>query len=186
MRRPPTPPPSPATTCSTSKGSSGEWTIKVSPGTDTSTTIDSLDNGQPYDVQVRAISEAGSGGWSDSTTGTPVAQKPDAPNPPRLIPGNGQLEVSWTKPAENGAPITEYKVQHRLTTEQRLTLQWDVQDPWGRHPLHHHHRRPRPTASSYDVQVLAVSLAGNSDWSDSTARALQSGRTALTPPTRRD
>ena len=100
-----------------SKGNSGDPTIKVSPGTDTSTTIDGLDNGQPYDVQVRAISEAGSGGWSDSTTGTPVAQKPDAPNPPRLIPGNGQLEVEWTKPAENGAPITELQraVQARAT-----------------------------------------------------------------------
>ena len=95
----------------------GSWTelpddVK---STATSATISSLTNGTTYAVQVRAGNSAGDGEWSASATGTPVApaSAPAAPSPPRLTAGDGQLGVSWTAPADNGAAIDDYDVRYR-------------------------------------------------------------------------
>ncbi|MCY4030205.1 MAG: fibronectin type III domain-containing protein, partial [Acidobacteria bacterium] len=95
----------------------GVWTELTDNGqyTNTRATIPGLTNGTRYDVQVRAENSAGEGRWSPSSRGTPMppATAPDAPAAPTLTPGDGQLEVSWTAPSDNGAPIDDYDVRYR-------------------------------------------------------------------------
>ena len=136
-------------------GSSG-WTDHPFSGTGTSTIILSLTNNQPYHVQVRATSEAGSSDWSDFETGTPKAQSPSAPNAPRLTPGNGELEVSWSALSINGADITGYKVEYRTGSS-----------GWTDHPFSGTGTTidGLTNGRSYRVRVRATSSAGNSDWS---------------------
>ena len=134
--------------------------------TGTSTTITGLTNGQSYQVQVQAVSLAGNSDWSTGT-GTP-ALPPDAPAKPTLTPGNGQLGVSWTEPSDNGAPISDYDVWHRVTTSSTSS----TSDDWTKKK----HTDATLTTTitgltngqSYDVKVRARSLAGDSEWSEST------------------
>ena len=76
-------------------------------------TIEGLENGTEYEVQVRAVNSVGESEWSASGRGTPVssARRPDAPSAPTVTPGDGQLAVSWIAPANNGAEIEYYEVQ---------------------------------------------------------------------------
>ena len=126
------------------------------------TTITGLTNGQSYDVQVRASSSAGDSELVNRSHGHPALQAPDAPAKPTVTPGDSKLEVEWTKPAENGAPITDYDVQYRVTTSS-ADADWDDQD----------HTDATLTTTitgltngqSYDVRVRATNSAGTSDWS---------------------
>ena len=144
------------------QGSSGGWNNHASPGADdTSTTITGLDNNQLYRVQVRARNSVGPGNWA-SAPGTPVAQGPDRPAKPTLTPGNAQLVVEWTEPSTNGDDIIDYDVEYRLVTS----------DKWIPHnPLSISDTSISVTITgltngqSYQVHVLAASLAGHSDWS---------------------
>ena len=131
--------------------------------TATSATIEDLENGTEYEVQVRAVNRVGESEWTASGRGTPVAsaREPDAPSAPTVTPGDGVLEVSWIEPANNGAEIEYYELQYRS----------DDSEPWepdGR----------RITATSatiedlengteYEVQVRAVNRVGESEWTAS-------------------
>ena len=91
--------------------STNSWT-EWNPG-NTGTTIGAiitgLNNGQGYDVQVCATNSVGNSPWSDSASGTPAAAAPTALT---LTPGDGQIQVSWNAPSDNGgAAITEYQVR---------------------------------------------------------------------------
>ena len=134
------------------------------------TTITGLTNGQSYDVQVRATNSAGTSDWSDIATGTP-ALPPDAPDLPTLKPGNAKLVVEWTKPAENGASITDYDVRYQPTS----SVDWFYLDFIG--------AGTSTTITgltnglNYTVQVRAENSAGESKWSLSAT-----GTPALQPP----
>ena len=139
------------------------WTYPDFTGVGTSTTITGLTNGLNYTVQVLAHNSVGNSGWSDSATGTPAPQVPDRPAKPTLTPGNAELVVEWTKPAENGDSITDYDVQYKQGAGN-----------WNDHELSTISTALSTTITgltngqSYDVQVLARSLAGDSEWSEST------------------
>ena len=146
-----------------SEGDSDVWKPYVGwTGTTTFTIIPRLTNGQSYKVQVRATSSAGESDWSESATGTPAPQPPDAPAKPTLTSGNRKLEVSWSKPAQNDAPISIYKVQYSEGDS-------DVWNPYvGWTGTTTFTIIPRLTnGQSYKVQVRATSSAGESDWSES-------------------
>ena len=140
------------------QGNSGGWTDKPHTGTTRSTTIESLTNGQSYQVQVRATNSAGTGAWSDAATATPrtVPGKPDV----TLTAGNNQIEVEWTAPANNGAAITDYDVEYRQGTSGNFT-NWP-------------HTGTARTATitgltndqSYQVRVRATNAAGSGAWSN--------------------
>ncbi len=143
--------------------SDSDW-IEWNPGTSTtrSETIINLINERSYDVRVRATSSAGSSLWSDTADATPEAQKPAAPAAPTLTPGNMQLTVTWVAPADNGAAISDYDVQYRLTSA-------SASDPWT--DANHTGTGTSTTitgltnGTSYDVQVLAFNSAGFGPWS---------------------
>ena len=134
---------------------------------DTSTTIGAtitgLSNGLSYDVQVRATNSAGNSPWSDSRSATPAAQVPSKPGVPALTLGDAQLEVSWDAPADNGAAITGYDVQYKLSRSD-----WKMELNVG----------PSTTTTisviitgltngfTYQVRVRAANSAGEGLWSD--------------------
>ncbi len=147
-------------------GSVTGWTDANYDGTGTSTTLSSLTNGQPYDVQVRAKNSVGWGGWSPSASATPAttATVPAAPAPPTLAPGNGRIVVSWAVPTSNGgAAISDYDVQYKLGSVTGWT------------DAHYNGTGTSTTLSSltngqrYDVQVRAKNAVGWSDWSTAAA-----------------
>ena len=88
---------------------SGAWAERPDTANSTATTdiIRNLTNGTTYEVQVLAENSAGESDWSASARGTPVAEAgpPDVPSAPTVKPGDGELEVSWNPPPDNGAPI---------------------------------------------------------------------------------
>ena len=76
-------------------------------------TITGLTNGSAYDVEITAQNSAGFGAAA-TTQGTPDLA-PGAPQNPAATPGNTQLRVSWTAPADNGGPaITNYRLRWKL------------------------------------------------------------------------
>ena len=140
------------------------WTEAANIGNDLSHTIISLTNDTQYDVQVRAVNAEGDGAWSATTTGRPRTT-PAAPAAPTLRPGNGQLTVDWTAPADGGATIIAYDMRHKLTSAPDADASWiEVDDVWRIGPL---------TAAitglangvQYDVQVRAMNSAGDGAWS---------------------
>ena len=83
--------------------------------TSTSATITGLTNGQSYQVRVAAINNQGTGSYVTGTT-TPVAV-PDAPTGLTLTPGDAQIAVAWTAPADNGgSALTGYDLDYKLST----------------------------------------------------------------------
>lgn len=77
----------------------------------TTCTLTGLRNGQDYRFTVVAVNDVGESEPSaPSETVTPDA-KPDTPQPPTLTPGDRQLEVSWTAPANEGTPIRSYTLE---------------------------------------------------------------------------
>ena len=151
--------------------SAASWTDHSHTGTGRRTTIAGLTNGQGYDVQVRAINTVGTGNWSPSTSATPAVQVPTAPSAPALTPDDHKIGVTWTAPADNGAPINDYDVQYK---ESSVTAWTD----------HSHTGAGTSTTitgksstqlyglyngTNYDVQVRARNSVGWSGWSPSTS-----------------
>ncbi len=68
-----------------------------------------LTNGTAYTYTVRAQNAAGYGSYSMEVVAVPRTV-PSAPSAPSVTPGNGQVVITWTAPANNGATITSYEV----------------------------------------------------------------------------
>ena len=146
--------------------------------TATTATITGLTNGQTYEVQVRATNGIGDSTWSDSTEGTPAIQPPDGPAAPTLTHKNRSLDVSWTAPANNGASITDYDVQHRACTlATDLTCSDTSTATWGAWTDRTGETTSDTTTSvtlssltngtAYQVQVRAANSEGEGAWSQS-------------------
>ena len=139
------------------------WTNRPFSGAGTSTTITGLTNGTAYQVQVRAQNSEGESGWSASATGTPVASAspPATPAAPTLTAGDGQLGVSWSAPADNGAAITDYDVRYKTTGA----------SAWTNRPFSGAGTSTTITGltngTAYRVQTRAQNSEGESDWSAS-------------------
>ncbi len=87
------------------QGSTGTW---ESTGTQTTKTVTGLDNGTTYTFYVQAVNSAGAGP-SASVTGRP-AGRPGAPQNLMVEPGNQQVRIRWSPPANNGgSPIRKYE-----------------------------------------------------------------------------
>ncbi len=126
--------------------------------------------------QVRAQDDS-DGTWGPWThvlygTGNFAANrtKPDAPAAPTVTLGNEQLTVTWTAPDDNGYSITRYWVRHKPTSRtnwddnDRNRRAWMIADGGALS----HTITGLTNGQTYDVQVLADSLAGQSPWSATT------------------
>ncbi|MDH5431717.1 MAG: fibronectin type III domain-containing protein [Nitrosopumilus sp.] len=85
-------------------------------GKSTSITIDSLTNGIPYGFRVLGVNADGIGPESNIVYATPMPKAQILGKVPaqigdlRATPGDNQVKLEWTKPFDNGFPITGYKI----------------------------------------------------------------------------
>ena len=136
-------------------------------------TITGLDNGTTYEVRVRAVNSVGVGDWSPIGRGTPVAAA-SAPTALTVTAGDGQLVVNWQAPADDGAAIESYEVEHR-----REGGSWERQTSTATTVT----ITGLDNGTTYEVRVRAVNSVGVGDWSPigrGTPVAAASAPTALT------
>ena len=88
------------------------------------TTIPDLDNGELYDVQVRAFNSATVPNEPDYNWGKDDGMPRTIPAEPALTvtAGNAVLEVSWDEPDDGGDTITGHIVQYKKNTD----VTWDT------------------------------------------------------------
>lgn len=106
-----------------SVGSITDWVVQYSTNnstwttfsdgvsTTTSATVTGLTNGTLYYFRVAALNPATTGTYSSSASATPRTT-PNAPIFTTLTPGNTQIVVSWSAPANGGSAITDYDLQY--------------------------------------------------------------------------
>ena len=130
--------------------------------------------GVSYDIQVRAVSDAGPGPWSGTKTGRTTPEVPHAPSVPTLTPRDGELRTAWTAPNDGGDPITRYDLRYiRSDATDKAAGNWTVrQGVWrtGGGDLEHT-ESGLANGVSHDVAVRAANTAGNSDWSTAASGA---------------
>jgi Subtilase family/Fibronectin type III domain len=86
-------------------------TARDGASTSTSFTVRRLINGKRYEFRVAATNALGRSEWSTTVVAVP-RWKPSAPAGLRAAAaGSGQVRLSWTARAANGAPITDYVIQ---------------------------------------------------------------------------
>ena len=155
--------------------------------TATTTTITGLTNGTTYHVQVRAANTHGDGPWSASAKQI-AGLTPAAPAAPTLVSGNRSIAASWSAPADNGAAITDYEVQYSSDGGSTWT-EWNAGNTSTATTTT---ITGLTNGTTYQVQVRAANVAGESPWSTSSlavkaglpakpsAPTLASGNTSLT------
>ncbi len=150
-----------------------QWSETYASGSATRATITGLDNNTQYEIRIRAHNAAGPGDWSPLAIIVipPDRQPPDAPHPPVLDPGDGQITVEWVPPNDNGSPITGYNV--------------DIQPAGGSWTTYGPFTSTRRTVTGlangveHAVEVQAINAAGPGAWSDS---SFATPRTTAPPP----
>ena len=96
----------------TQNDSADESSSIVYRGNDLSCTINNLLPGRSYLIKIRAINKIGAGAWSEAVELTSGAGAPDSPLPPSIVIKSANfMMISWLEPANNGAPITEYRLE---------------------------------------------------------------------------
>ena len=135
-----------------------------------------------YNVQIRAVTSV-DGAWSSSESVTVRSPNiaPGAPTTPNVSAGIENLTVTWFAPSSPGThTITAYDLRHRQGNSGAWT---EVQDVWGTGDVALTHTIDSLMADvQYQVQVRAVSAAGDGAWSAS-ATAIPLGQSVPTVPT---
>ena len=123
--------------------------------------ISGLDNGETYEVQVRAVNIHGEGDWSDPPVSATPGTEPGKPRSLSLSAGDQRIEVSWVEPeSDGGAGITDYEVHYKKHSQNR----WSAAESAGTDLAHS--ISGLDNGDTYDVQVRAVNRHGEGDWSD--------------------
>ena len=156
----------------------GVW--KSSDSSDLKYVVGALVNGTEYDVQVRAVNDAGPGPWSLSDSGTPVTV-PGAPAIVSVEPFDQSLEFSWLRPTFDGfAGINSYDLRHKRSRDPDLPRFWTEEIPIRTGSGRLEYTLPGlANGTAYDLQVRAVNHAGAGGWS---ATRAGTPRTAPDPP----
>ena len=94
------------------------------------TTIPDLDNGELYDVRVRAFNSATVPVEDDYNWGEDDGTPRTIPAEPVLTvtAGNAELEVSWDEPDDGGDDITDHVVQYKKNTAENWTASTAIID----------------------------------------------------------
>ena len=166
------------------------WTVRDGIWTsgDLEYTLSGLTNGVGYDVQVRAVNDAGNGPWSAIATDTPRTM-PGAPAIDVVSPGNYALSITWSAPADDGgSAITSYDLRYiRSDVTDKADDSWTVrEDIWSSGLLQYGLNESTGFNLSggvgYDVQVRAVNAVGNGPWSASETGTPRSPSQPVTVP----
>ena len=131
---------------------SQDGTHEVTRGTSgtTSVTLTPLTNDKSYNVFVRARNSVGSGSWSDSASGTPVAAAtaPGKVGLPSVSAGDGSLTVSWSTPSDGGSAITGYEVWYSPQTSSQSWTPHDHCDECDADGSNQRHQLQGPCAGA--------------------------------------
>ncbi len=100
------------------KSGSATWTDPNFEGTGTTTDLSGLDRGASYEVRVQAVSDEGTGGWSDSVTGSTNANQPPA------IGGDDPRQLSVAENTASGTDIQDGAFT--ATDAEGDTVSWSV------------------------------------------------------------
>ena len=101
------------------EGASGDWTEVTRSGTGRTQTITGLNNDTAHEVRVAARNAAGTSGYTDAVSQTPI-ENPSAPGAPADLTvnaGEGELTATWSVPADLGNPdrLDRYVVEYRAS-----------------------------------------------------------------------
>ncbi|QBO36443.1 hypothetical protein EQG49_08160 [Periweissella cryptocerci] len=138
------------------------WVTYPTDGTATTATIDGLTNGQSYDFEIAAINYLGAGAYG-STQAIPAA----LPAAPELTPtrGDGQVELTWTVPDDDGSPITGYALRYKPTDSDDTA--------WVTYPTDGTATAVTidglTNGQSYDFEVAAINAIGTGAYGSNTA-----------------
>ncbi|MGR3913929.1 MAG: fibronectin type III domain-containing protein, partial [Gammaproteobacteria bacterium] len=131
-------------------------------------TLTGLTNGSAYAVQIAAENSNGTGVWSASQNGAPMADVPGAPQSVMSAISDATLSVSWLAPADDGgADISDYKVRWKRKVRDSVTA-WINPPGVGGESAGiglAHTITGLINGTTYEVQVAAVNSVGNSAWS---------------------
>ncbi|MDA7963003.1 MAG: fibronectin type III domain-containing protein, partial [Gammaproteobacteria bacterium] len=84
-------------------------------GAVTSATITGLTNGEAYDVEITAQTSRGFG--APATVQSTPGLTPSAPQSATATPGNAELQIAWSAPADNGgSAILTYRLRWKLAS----------------------------------------------------------------------
>ncbi|XP_074657829.1 fibronectin type-III domain-containing protein 3A-like isoform X1 [Tubulanus polymorphus] len=133
-------------------------------GRDLDCVVAGLAPGRPYLFQVRAISKAGAGPWSESLEVVSGAGVPDPPRPPTVnCKAPHSAIITWEEPVNNGATVTDYKLEWTQCSESDFTqlyygscISYEVK---GLTPATTYHFRVQATNSAGPGPFSAISMA---------------------------
>ena len=150
---------------------SGAWTDVTRGGADSTTTqeITSLNDGDSYDVRVRAINPRGPGAWvTRSGTRVGASSPPGAPTITSVEPDEETLTVNWTAPAEDGGTdISGYRVEWKLNT----TASWvGARGADKGASATSHEITGLSNGIQYDIRVRASNSAHDGAWAEATEK----------------
>ena len=131
-----------------------------------------LTNGVTYRFRVRARNEAGWGEWSAWSQAVTPDRLPDAPGAPDTTIGDGQIQIGWSPPPNEGSDITRYEVAvSGQVTDTRSTAQTSL--TWT----------GLENGSRYCFRVRAANALGVGDWSTESCQTPVGRPDAPAPPT---
>ena len=120
-------------------------------------TIQNLQNGTVYDVEVMAHNSAGNSDPAQRTA-TP-SRKPDAPGNVTVTHGDRQLVVTWEQPDSGGATIEHYLVQWKSGAQEfHSSREKEIDGQTLTYTIPN-----LDNGTGYTVRVIAQNLNGNSD-----------------------
>ena len=147
------------------------WTEMSLANTVREWTTPTLTLNEEYEFQMRAQNELGWNTWSTSKTATITQNVPSTPGAPILRRrGSGGINAAWTAPNANGAAITAYQLQYKLSSAAGWTTASSTITGTN------HTVTGLTIGSTYDFRVRARNVGGWSQYSDSSSLA-----TASTP-----
>lgn len=127
---------------------------EVYKGRDLDCIVAGLSPGRPYLFQVRAINRVGGGPWSEPLEVVSGAGVPDPPKAPMVICRSPHSAmVNWEAPVNNGATITEYRVEWQHKSDLDF-MQLYLGPNLG------HEVKGLTAASLYSFRVQAINSAG--------------------------
>lgn len=80
-------------------------------------TVTGLTNGSSYNFRVSAVNGVGTGAVSATATTTPFVSAPAQVTGLTATANMLSADLSWTAPANNNSPITDYLIEYKLSTE---------------------------------------------------------------------
>lgn len=135
------------------------WTTFSDSVATTTSTVTGLSNGTTYEFRVATVTMSSTSSYSSVATTTPLTT-PSAPNDVAAIPGNRQIELTWSAPANGGSAITDYVIQYKATSSSSwLTLTDAVSSTTGAVIT------PLSNGTSFDFRVAAVNNVGTGSYS---------------------